>query len=56
MLIQEDWEREFLKAEIYLIEQQQEMENEFLNSKPPAKIKLLNFNIKKDEECKSLPF
>lgn len=56
MLIKEDWEREFLKSKIYIIEQQQEIENKFLNSKPLAKIKLLNFNIKKDEECKSLPF
>lgn len=57
----EDVEREFLKDSIYLIEKQIELENEYWQwmeeeerrNRLPAKIEILNKEVKQDE---TLPF
>lgn len=58
-IINEDYEREFEKDSIYLLEEKLIIEQEYkewLHNKEPAKISVTVKTIKKDEEYNILPF
>ena len=56
--IEQDWEHEFQKDEIYSIERQKDIERSWQEweEKKPAIIKVLTQIKKKDEQHNTLPF